>query len=176
AALAFMLPMALGNATGVLAGHALGAGNPARARRASLAGLATGAALALAVAGTIALLAPQIAGLYTPDAGVAGIAATLIAWVAVYHVFDAVLAVAVNVLRGYKKAAVPMVIYALALWGVGLGGGYVLGLTDLAGPARGAEGYWQAAAASLALAGVLVTGYLLRISAYRAPAAAATSP
>ncbi len=176
AALAFMLPMALGNATGVLAGHALGAGDPARARRAALAGLATGAVLALAVAAAISLLAPQIAGLYTPDAGVGGIATTLIAWVALYHVFDGVLAVAVNVLRGYKKATVPMVIYALALWGVGLGGGYVLGLTELAGPARGAEGYWQAAAASLAFAGVLVTGYLLRISAYRVPVAAATSP
>ncbi|MBL8488342.1 MAG: MATE family efflux transporter [Rhodocyclaceae bacterium] len=175
AALAFMLPMALGNATGVLAGHALGAGDRPRARQAALAGLGVGFAMALVAAAAIALFSRQIVALYTPDATVGAIAGSLLLWVALYHVFDGVQAVAVNVLRGYKKATVPMVIYAVSLWGIGLGGGYVLGLTDLAGPARGAVGYWQAAGASLAMAGVLVTLYLLRISAYPSPAPARTT-
>ncbi len=164
AALAFMLPMALGNATGVLAGHALGAGDRRKARHASLAGLGVGFAMSLVVAAAIGLFARPIAVLYTPDANVGTIAAGLILWVAAYHVVDGVQAVAVNVLRGYKKATVPMVIYAVSLWGVGLGGGYVLGLTDLAGPARGATGYWQAAAASLLLAGGAVVAYFLAVS------------
>ena len=79
-------------------------------------------------------------------------------------------AVAVNVLRGYKRAVVPMLIYAVALWGVGLGGGYALGLThvDLAwlglSTPLGAPGFWPAAIASLALASSLVTAYFLYVS------------
>jgi len=65
----------------------------------------------------------------------------------------------VNVLRGYKRALIPMLIYAFALWGVGLGGGYTLGLTDWLGPARGAAGFWMAAVASLLLAGGMVSAY-----------------
>ncbi len=119
--------------------------------------------------------AGAIAGLYTGDEELRRVAAGLIAFVAVYHLFDAVQAVAVNVLRGYKRAVVPMLIYAVALWGVGLGGGYALGLThaDLAwlglsasglSPPMGAPGFWLAAIASLALAASLVTAYFLRVS------------
>jgi hypothetical protein len=61
---------------------------------------------------------------------VAAAAASLLAIVALYHVVDAVQAVMAQVLRGYKRATAPMVIYAVSLWGVGLGGGYLLGLTD----------------------------------------------
>jgi MATE family multidrug resistance protein len=88
----------------------------------------------------------------------------------VYHLFDAVQAVAVNVLRGYKRAVVPMLIYAVALWGVGLGGGYVIGLTSVdlvwidLHPPLGAAGFWLAAIASLVLASSLVTAYFLRVS------------
>ena len=95
---------------------------------------------------------------------VAAAATSLLAVVAFYHVVDAVQAVMAQVLRGYKRATAPMVIYALALWGVGLGGGYLLALTDSLGPARGAAGFWMAAVVSLALAGAGVTGYFLWIS------------
>ena len=101
-------------------------------------------------------------------------ATTLITYVAVYHLFDSLQAVAVSLLRGYKKTTVPMAIYAVALWGVGLGGGYVLGLTDWISAPSGAAGFWLAAALSLALAGVLVAGYFVRVSrqrlSYPAPA------
>jgi len=65
------------------------------------------------------------------------------------------------VLRGYKRAMAPMLIYAISLWGVGLGGGYLLGLTDVFGQARGAAGFWTAAVASLAIAGAGVLAYFL---------------
>jgi len=60
-----------------------------------------------------------------------------------------------------------MVIYAVALWGVGLGGGYLLGLTDAFGPPRGAAGFWIAAVASLTIAGAGVLIYFLRVSRVR---------
>jgi len=170
AALTFMLPLALGNAASVLVGQALGARQFARARAAGLYGIALGLVCAAIVGACLYLFADGIAGLYTRDAQLRGTAAGLVALVAVYHLFDALQAVAVNVLRGYKRAVVPMLIYAVALWGVGLGGGYAIGLTGvdlgwlgLATP-MGASGFWLAAIASLALAGSLVTAYFLRVS------------
>jgi MATE family multidrug resistance protein len=95
---------------------------------------------------------------------VQGVAAHLIVLVGFYHLADALQATAVNALRGYKKSGVPMLIYATALWGMGIGGGVTLGLTDRLGPARGAAGFWIAAVASLGLVGLLVSLYLDRIS------------
>lgn len=168
AAVAFMLPLSLGNAASVLAGQALGAGDAQRARHAGAAGIAMGLGFGVLTCLLLRLGADSIAGLYTNNAEVRAAAALLIGYVAVYHVFDALQTAAVSVLRGYKKTAVPMVIYAVALWGVGLAGGYLLGLTDHFGAARGAPGFWLAALTSLALAGGLVTAYFIRVS--RVPA------
>jgi len=159
AAILFMLPLAMGNAGSVLVGQAIGAGDLRRARATGLSAIVAGVAIGLVIAVLVSLAAEGIARLYTLDAGVARLAGGLLALVAIYHVFDAVQAVAVNVLRGYKRALIPMLIYAFALWGVGLGGGYTLGLTDWLGPARGAAGFWMAAVASLLLAGGMVSAY-----------------
>jgi len=163
----FMVPLALGNATGVLVGQALGAGESRRARHAGLLGLGVACSIAALTGGAIWLGAGALARGYTTDSAVAAAAASLLAIVALYHAVDAVQAVMAQVLRGYKRATAPMVIYAVSLWGVGLGGGYLLGLTDAFGPARGAAGFWIAATASLALAGAGVTGYFLRVSRIR---------
>jgi MATE family multidrug resistance protein len=160
----FMVPMALGSATGVLVGQALGAGESRRSRHAGLLGLAVACVVALAFAVAIFLGAGPLARAYTAGPQVAAAASTLLAIVAFYHVADAVQAVMAQVLRGYKRSTAPMVIYAVALWGVGLGGGYLLGLTDFFGAARGAAGFWMAGAASLLLAGCAVTLYFLGIS------------
>ena len=170
AALLFMLPLALGNASSVLVGHAIGARQFGHARATGLAGLASALGCALAIGGLVWLSAERIAAFYSSDPEVTKLAGALLSFVAVYHVFDAIQAVAVNVLRGYKRAVVPMAIYAVALWGVGLGGGYAIGLTpvDLAwlgiATPYGARGFWLAAIASLALAGGLVTWYFLHVS------------
>ena len=172
----FMVPLALGSATGVLVGQALGAGNSRRARHAGLLGLAVGCGAAALLGTAIYQGAVPLARAYTADAQVAAAAATLLSIVAFYHLADAVQAVMAQVLRGYKRAPAPMVIYAVALWGVGLGGGYLLGLTDTFGPPRGAAGFWMAGVASLTIAGAGVLGYFLRISAQNIPAPAATNP
>jgi MATE family multidrug resistance protein len=162
--LVFMIPLSIGHASLVLVGHALGAGDPATARRTGLMGIALGLAVSSLVSGGLWLYAGQIAALYTPDADVRAVAAGLIAIIAVYHLVDALQTVVVNILRGYKRTVVPMVIYIVSLWGIGLGGGYLLGLTDLLGPALGAAGFWIAATASLLLAGSLVFAYFLALS------------
>lgn len=171
----FMVPMALGSATGVVVGQALGAGDSRRARHAGLLGLAVGCVTAVVLGAAIGFGAVPLARAYTSDAQVAAAAAALLAIVAFYHLADSVQAVMAQVLRGYKRSTAPMVIYAVALWGVGLGGGYLLGLTDTFGAPRGAAGFWMAGVASLSLAGAGVLAYFLRISAQTIPAPAATS-
>ena len=171
AAILYMLPLAIGNAASVLVGHAIGARDYTKARATGLSGIATSFACGCTVALLLVLNRGAVARLYTQDPEVVALAGTLLAFVAGYHLFDCVQAVAVNVLRGYKRAVVPMAIYAIALWGVGLGGGYVLGLRGveftllgLDGP-MGAPGFWTAAIASLLLAGTLVGVYFLKVSA-----------
>lgn len=166
AAMLFMLPLALGNASSVLVGQAIGARDFARARATGIAGLGVAMLCALFVGGALALGKDAVAALYSIDPTVRALAATLLGFVALYHLVDSLQAVAVNVLRGYKRAVVPMVIYAVALWGVGLGGGTTLGLHGLEGwiAPLGARGFWIAAIASLSLAGGLVTAYFLYVS------------
>ncbi len=164
AALAFMVPLSLGNATSILVGQALGAGQPLRARRVSWEGIRLGMSIAVALCLIFWLGAPQIASFYTTDQRVREMAIPLIAMVGLYHLGDALQAVTVNALRGYKKSVVPMAIYTVTLWVPGLGGGILLGLTNAFGPARGAPGFWLAAIASIWLVGGLMALYLEVVS------------
>lgn len=160
AALAFMIPLSLGNATSVLVGQALGAGEAQRARHICWEAIRLGMGIALVLSLTFWLGAPLIAAFYTTDLQVQAITIPLIVMVGLYHLGDAMQAVTVNALRGYKNSVVPMVIYTITLWVPGLGGGIVLGLTDFFGPARGAPGFWLAAIASIWLVGGLMAAYL----------------
>lgn len=175
AALLFMLPLALGNAVGVLVGQALGARDATRARATGVTGLVCAFSIGLVLCGFVLLARTPIANLYTIDDGVAALAAGLLALVAAYHVVDSVQAVAINILRGYKRTFVPMIVYTVALWGVGLAGGYMLGLTEVdlgmgklgIAPPLGAAGFWIAAIASLVVAGAGVVAYFLHVSSSR---------
>lgn len=164
AALSFMLPLALGHATSVLVGQAIGAGDPKRARVTGLVGIRLGVTLSLGIGAAIFLGAGFIASLYSADPDVRAIGAGLLALVALYHVVDAEQAVAVNVVRAYKKTGVPMVIYVLALWLLGLGGGYALGVAGWLGEPLRAAGFWIGAIAGMAVTAVAVTLYFLRVS------------
>jgi MATE family multidrug resistance protein len=173
AALAFMLPLAIGIASSVLVGQALGARAPERARTMGLAGIALGLACGAAIGATLFLAARPIVALYTTDPDVQRIAAGLLTFVGLYHVFDALQVVAVNAVRAYERTAVPMAIYAVALWGVALGGGYALGIAGVTAsgtaiPPMGASGFWLAAVAGMVLTAALVTAYFLRLSRARA--------
>ena len=167
AALAFMIPLALGNATAVLAGQSLGAGLAAQAQHICWVGIRLGMAIALAVSLVLWFGAPQIAMIYTTDRAVQAAAVPLIVLVGFYHLADALQAVAVNALRGYKRSTIPMLIYTITLWGLGLGGGYLLGLTDVLGAARGVQGFWLAAIASLWLVAGMMAIYLHLVSRVR---------
>jgi len=159
-ALAFMIPLSLGNATSVLVGQALGARQSASARRICWEAVRLGMTIAIVLGLILWLGAPYIAAFYTTDLQVQAIAIPLIVMAGLYHLGDALQAITVNALRGYKNSVVPMVIYTVTLWVPGLGGGIILGLTNFFGPALGAPGFWIAATASIWLVGGLMAIYL----------------
>ena len=161
----YTFPMALGNATGVLVGQSLGAGDPIKARKAAWLGVKIGMLISSSLSLLVALNAQSLAAIYTTDESVRQISSNLLLLVLLFHPFDALQGMFAQILRGYKRATVPMVIYALALWGVGLAGGYLLGLTNTFGAPRGVAGFWMGAIAGLGVAGVSVTLYFRHVAA-----------
>ena len=166
-AVLYMTPLSLGIATSTLVAQRLGAGEYAAARTMSRHGIVLAGGLALAFAAIVLGVRPWLIAAYTPNPQVVAAAMPLVAIVAVYHLFDAVQITTAFVLRAYKVAIVPTVIYAVALWGVGLGGGYVAGfdvLHVMPTALTGARGFWCANTASLALAAIGLVAYWMIVS------------
>ena len=181
-ALLFMMPLAIGQATGTLAAQRVGAHDLDDARRLGWHGLQIGAAVAILMGLGVFLARVPIIGLYTREAAVAAAALPLVAWLVAFHLADALQAIAAFVLRAYRVATVPMVILAVALWGVGLAGGWVLAFDRLGHtpPAlQGAPGFWFAATIGLSLAAAALGVFLrwvVRQEAFEMPEAAHRPP
>ncbi len=162
----YMLPLSIANATGTLVAQEIGAGRLAAARHAGKAGVRLGALLAVGIGLMVWLTRELIIGAYTPDAKVAAAAMPLFFFIAFYQLFDAWQVGTAFVLRAYKVATVPTIMYAFALWGVGLGGGYLMGFDVLGGtPAllQGAAGFWLGNSLSLAIVALALSWYLRHI-------------
>ncbi|NRF70130.1 MATE family efflux transporter [Aquincola sp. S2] len=163
-ALLFMMPLGLSNATGTLVAQRIGAADLHDARRLGWHGMQLTLLVALVMGGGVYLARGAVVRLYTDNPTVIAAALPLVAWVALFHAADAVQTVAAFVLRAWRIATVPLVIYAVALWGVGLGGGFMLAFDDgTRFPAawRGAPGFWIAATAGLAVAAAGLSLFLL---------------
>ena len=167
-AVLYMTPLSIGVASSTLVAQALGAQRHAAAHSLSRHGILMACAIACCYGLIVLALRPLIIAGYTSNAQVAAAAMPLVLIVIVYHLFDALQITTAFVLRAYRVAVVPTAIYAVALWGVGLGGGYLLGFDIVGGtPAwlTGARGFWCANAASLAMAGIGLALYWRKVSA-----------
>ncbi len=175
--LLFMLPLGLSNGTSTLVAQRIGAGDLVDARRLGWHGLQFTLGLALLVGCSIYLSRHSVLRLYTTDPVVLAATLPLLAWMALFHAADAVQTVAAFVLRAWRITTLPMLIFVLSMWGVGLGGGYHLAFQSKAwAPAswQGASGFWIAATAGLILAAALLSGLLAWVQAqHRHPAAVA---
>ncbi|MFM0050259.1 MATE family efflux transporter [Caballeronia grimmiae] len=166
-AVLYMTPLSIGIASSTLVSQALGAQRFDDAASISRHGI--GMACVLALGYGVALLAarPHVIGAYTPDPNVIAAAMPLVLIIFFYHLCDALQITTAFILRAYKVTIVPTVIYAIALWGIGLGGGYLLGF-DVGGAVptslQGARGFWIANSLSLGVAGVGLFLYWRRVS------------
>nr|WP_043419106.1 MATE family efflux transporter [Cupriavidus basilensis] len=166
-AVAYMLPLSLAIATSTLVAQSIGARDQAGARRIARRGICLAASLAIMVGGLLWILREPLLHAYAKDPAVVRAALPLMLFIAFYQAFDAVQVMTAFILRAYKIALVPTLIYAVSLWGVGLGGGYMLGFGLIDGlPAftRGAAGFWLANSVSLAIAGSLLVRYFIAVS------------
>ena len=168
AGLAYMTALALSNASAVLVAQAIGAQQQRQIGRIVKRGALLVAAAAL-LTGLVLLIANQwLARFYTSDPLVQQAAVPLLLILAGFHLFDAGQTYCAFVLRSFKITLLPSVIYVVALWGIGLGGGWYLTLASLPASAQwlrnalpGAGGFWAAALFSLMLAFLLLMSLLL---------------
>lgn len=152
----YMMPLALGIASSSRVGYWQGAQRPDQVRHAMGLGLGLSAGLAVFFGTALWLGKSSLAPIFTRDPEVAVVAVGLLGWVAIYHVMDAIQTVCAFLLRCFQITLLPLVIYSVLLWGIGLGGGYLW--------AYHGWGTWPAQpvpstfwfAATLALAGVTV--------------------
>jgi MATE family multidrug resistance protein len=160
AALCFMVPMGLAEATTVRVGHALGRGDFHGVRRAAKAGYAIVLGTQL-LSGIVLLTGNELlVGFYTRDAAVATLAASLLLYAAAFQFPDGVQVLSAGALRGLKDTRVPMILAAVAYWGIGMPLGAGLGL----GLGWGPKGMWVGLIAGLTFAAVLLCVRFVRSS------------
>jgi MATE family multidrug resistance protein len=164
AAVMYMVPLSIGIATSARVSFWLGAGDAKKARASIRTGFRMGLSLSLVLAGAVLLARSGIASLYSADRQVAGLAAGLLALVALYHFGDAMQALCVFVLRSYRVAVAPLVAYCLLLWGVGVVGGYQLAYRGLGlWPAQQSPAaFWVASSCALGLLALILPLILWR--------------
>jgi MATE family multidrug resistance protein len=159
-ALCFMVPMGVAEATTVRIGHALGRHDPSALRRAALAGYAI--VLGTQALSALVLLTANdfVVGFYTADATVAALAASLLLFAAAFQFPDGVQVLSAGALRGLKDTRMPMLLAALAYWGIGMPVGAGLGLALGWGP----RGMWVGLICGLSVAAVLLCARFWRSS------------
>lgn len=159
----FMVPLSIGNAASTLVAQRIGAADLPDARRLGWHGLQIALMIAALLGTAVYAAREEVLGLYTGDAAIVAAAMPLLAWVAVFHIADAGQTVTSFVLRAHRITTVPVLIYAFAIWGVGLGGGIVLGFDTLGispHELHGARGFWAASTTGLTIAALGLTGFL----------------
>lgn len=125
ASISYMVPLGVSAAAAVSVGHAVGAGNSARARRAGWLALGLGTSFMI-LAGIVFLVAPRpLIALYTSDPRVLAVGPSLLWIAAAFQIFDGIQTVCTGALRGLGKTRAPMVANFVGYWILGL----PLGLT-----------------------------------------------
>ena len=131
AALLWMTPMSFSIATSARVSFWLGAKDPVKARMVMQQGFlciwSTAAVLSL----VMFTLSPEIAKLFSTHPEVSSTAAGVLVWLSLYHWGDATQVMCFFNLRCYKITVLPVLIYGVLLWGVGLMGGYQLAYEGL---------------------------------------------
>jgi MATE family multidrug resistance protein len=163
-AVAYMVPLSLAIATSARVSFWLGAGDATHARRAGRQGLELTLFLALLTACAMALSRWHLAAIYSTQPAVVALAASLLLLTSLYHLADAAQTLCVFVLRCYRVTVLPLLLYCALLWGVGLGGSYLLAYHGL-GPWAAMQSpvaFWLMSAVALFITAALFLWLLAR--------------
>jgi multidrug resistance protein, MATE family len=126
ASMTFMVPLGVSSASAVTVGHAIGAGDPARARRAGWLGLSLGIGFMLLAAITFLLFPKPLISLYSTDPAVMALAPGLLLIVAAFQIFDGMQTVSTGALRGLGDTRFPMLANLVGYFALGLPLGWFL--------------------------------------------------
>lgn len=149
----FMVAVGISSAAAIVVGHAVGRGDAEGVHRSSVAALLLGAAFMSVTALTFVSIPGGLAGIYTDEIDVFGLAVMLIPIAGVFQIFDGIQAVALGVLRGLGDTRVPMMVSIVGFWCFGM----PVSLWLAFGLDRGAVGLWWGLVVGLAtVAAVLV--------------------
>jgi len=151
AALSFMLALGVAAAATTRVGNLLGAGHPREAQRSAQIAMMMGAGVMTISAVAFVALRNLLPLLFTQDATVVALTATILPIAAAFQIFDGTQAVGCGVLRGMGRTLPAAVINGVGYWMLGLPIAYLLGVR------RGAlEGIWWGMAIGLAVVAALL--------------------
>ena len=126
ASITYMIPLGISAAASVSVGHAIGAGDKAKARRAGWLALALGTAFMI-LAGLVFFIAPRpLIELFTHDPQVLAVGPSLLWIAAAFQIFDGVQTVCTGALRGLGETRAPMFANLIGYWLLGLPLGLIL--------------------------------------------------
>jgi len=152
ASLTFMVPVGVATAAAVRVGHAIGAGDDARARAAVRAAYMCGVGFMTCTAVVFLSMPHLLSVTFTRDASVAALAALLLPIAGIFQVFDGAQAVGAGVLRGAGDTTAPLYVMLGAYWIVGVPVSAYLGFRTSLGPA----GLWWGFVVSLAAVAIVL--------------------
>ena len=158
AAVMYMVPLSIAIAASSRVSFWRGAGNHAKAMAAIWIGFRMVIGTSLVLSTALLLTRQWLVPLYTHNSAVIAMVMPLLGWVLIFHLFDALQALCVFVLRCYRVTVAPLLVYTVLLWGAGLGGGYLLAYHGL-GPwaAQGtASAFWATSTFALGSAAVVL--------------------
>ncbi|AAZ26723.1 MULTISPECIES: MATE family efflux transporter [Colwellia] len=160
--LVFMVPLSIAMATTIKVGFAIGNKDFKQARDYTMYSIVLGLALACITALITVLFRTQIAGIYSTEAPVIELAASLMLLATIYQFSDTIQVVSAGALRGYKDTKSILYITFVSYWLVGLSVGLILGVTDWIVPRIGPYGFWIGFIVGLTTAAILLA-WRLRI-------------
>ncbi len=163
-AVLYMVPLSIAIAASSRVSYWLGAGSKDKARAVIRTGLMMTVSAALLLSTTLFLARTVLAAVYARSPDVVAMAVTLLGWVALYHLADALQAVCVFLLRCFGVAIAPLAVYCVLLWGMGLTGGYLLAYRGLGAwqALHTPAAFWATGAAALGLTALIFTFLLWR--------------
>jgi MATE family multidrug resistance protein len=151
----YMPLIAVGSAMTTRIGHGIGGQSMSAVRLSLLSGLLVSLLFCVVMMFFMFSIPDLVARAYTDEQGIRDQAVALLRLSALFVFADTFAVVASSSLRAFKDTRFPMLVMAVAFWGIALPVGHYLGNTDPLSELHGAMGFWWAMILGIAVAATL---------------------
>lgn len=167
ASVLYMIPFSFGIGTSAIVAQQLGAHRFREAQIIGYKGIAVSMGLSTLAGVLVYVFRDSVVSIFTQDPQVIPVAASLIIFIAIYQIADAIQTTTAYALRAYKIAILPTILYAVSLWGIGLFGGYAIAFNLTGNSPKALQspaGFWFANSVSLAVVAMLLLVLFIYVS------------